>query len=164
MSMSWFGDLIGLGLRSLIGFGVMFSLLYWAINVRARMWRELAGRYGKTNNAPVLARKFPDVVVILNIKDKHLRMGWHQNYYVYYGTIISVLEDGILISSIPPASFSCKDIYLPFSEMDIGPHPWMLWTEPYAISMDKASDLTVIIGRDTLQWLRQHTGRTPFHP
>lgn len=164
MSMDWFGDLIGLGFRSLIGFGVMFGLLFWVVNLQAEMWRALVARYGQAKQTPVIARKIPETIVISKSDYKGVRLGWRQDYASYSWTIISVLEDGLLISAIPPVNLVCKDIYLPFDAMDIGPHPWRLWKESYAISMNKASDLIVIIGQDTLQWLRQNTGRAPFYP
>jgi hypothetical protein len=164
--MDWFGDLIGLGFRSLIGFGVLFGLLYWAFNVQAKMWRALTTRYAKAKQKPVLARKFPETIVIYDSAVKGWQLGGRPKYTTYFGTTISTLEDGLLISAIPPINFipPFKDIYLPFREMDITSHPWMLWNEAYAISMDKASDLNVIFSQDTLQWLRQNTRRAPFHP
>jgi hypothetical protein len=162
--MDWFGDLIGLGFRSLIGFGVLFGLLFWSVDIQAKMWRALVACYGQAKQTPVLARKIPETIVIFKGDYNSLRFGWRQNYMLYAGASFSILEDGLLITALPPGNIIFKDIYLPFDEMKIGPHPWMLWKEPYAISMDKASDLVVIIGQDTLQWLRQNTGAAPFHP
>jgi hypothetical protein len=162
--MVWLGDLIGLGFRSLIGFGVLFALLYFSVNLHAKMWRALAAHYGQSKQTLVLARKIPETIVISKSGYKGLGVGWRQGYGLYSWTIISVLEDGLLISAIPPVNFVCKDIYLPFDGMTIERHPWRLWQEPYAISMDKASDLMIIIGQDTLQWLRQNTGRAPIYP
>lgn len=164
MSMDGFGDWIGLGFRSLIGFGVLFGLLFLAVNLHAKMWRALVARYGQTKRTPVLARKIPETIVILKSDHNRLRFGWHQNYMQYNGTIISIIEDGLLISATPPNNIIYKEIYLPFNEIKIGSYLWMLWKEPYAISMDKASDLKVIISQDTLQWLRRNTGRAPFCP
>ena len=161
--MDWFGDIIGLGFRGLIGFGVLFGLLFLSVHLQAKMWRALVACYGQAKQTPVLARKIPETIVISKSDDNILRFGWCQNYENYNWTIISILEDGLLISSITPVNTICKDIYLPFDEMEIEPHPWMLWEEPYAISMDKAPDLKVIIGQDTLKWLRQNTGRAPFN-
>ena len=163
MSMVWLGDLIGLGFRSLIGFGVLFGLLYLSVNLHAKMWRALAAHCGQSKQTLVLARKIPETIVISKSGYKGLGVGWRQGYGLYSWTIISVLEDGLLISAIPPVNFVCKDIYLPFDGMTIERHPWMAWQEPYAISMDKATDLMIIIGQDTLQWLRQITGRGLFH-
>jgi hypothetical protein len=163
MSIDWFGDLIGLGIRSLIGFGVLFSLLYLSVNLQAKMWRALRAHYCQAKHMPVIARKIPETIVMFKSDDKILRFGWRQNYAVYYWSIISIVEDGLLISAIPPVNLVCKDIYLPFEEMNITPHSWMLWEEPYAISMNQASDLMLIIGQETLRWLRQNTRRAPFH-
>lgn len=166
MSVDGFGDLIELGFRSLIGFGVLFGLLFWAFHVQAKMWRALVARYGQANQTPVLARKFPETIVIYNAAVKGWQLGGRPKYTTYYGTTISVLGDGLLISALPPIHLidPFKDIYLPFNEMDLRSHPWMQWKEPYAISMDNASDLKVIISQDTLQWLRQATGRASFGP
>ncbi|MEI8146592.1 MAG: hypothetical protein WCH83_14120 [Alphaproteobacteria bacterium] len=166
MSMDWLGDLIELGFRSLIGFGVLFGLLFWAFNVQGKMWRALVARYGQAKQRTVLGRKFPETIVIYNSSVQGWQLGGRPKYTTYFGTTISALDNGLLISAIPPIKFiyPFKDIYLPFNEMKIGPHPWMLWNEAYAISMDKASDLKVIISQDTLQWLRRNTGRAPFHP
>lgn len=164
MSMDWFGDLFGLWFPSLIGFGVFFGLLYLSVNLQANMWRSLVTHHGNFKYTPVIARKTPETIVISKAGYKGLRLGWRQSYGLYSWTIISVLEDGLLISAIPPVNLVCKDIYLPFDVMNIEPHPWMLWQEPYAISIDKTSDIIVIIGQDTLQWIRQHTGRPPFYP
>jgi hypothetical protein len=162
--MDWFGDLIGLGFRSLIGFGVLFGLLSWALNVQVKMWRELVARYGQTKQTPVLARKIPETIVIYNSAVKGWQLGGRPKYTTYFGTIISVMEDGLFISAIPPVNLVLKGIYLPFDEMKIEHHPWMLWKDPCAISMHKASNLKVIIGQDTLQWLRQNTGQAPYCP
>jgi hypothetical protein len=138
--MDWFGDLSGLWFRSLIGFGVLFGLLFLSFYLQAKMWRALVACYGQAKQTPVLARKIPETIVISKSDDNILRFGWRQNYGNYNWTIISILKDGLLISSITPVNTICKDIYLPFDEMKIEPHPWMLWEEPYAISMDKAPD------------------------
>ena len=164
MSIDWFGDLIVLGFRILIGFGLLFGLLWLSVNLQAKNWRALGVHYGQCNHMPSLARKIPETIVIFKGEGNSLRFGWRQNYTYYYWSIISVLEDGLLISAIFPVSIFCKAIYLPFEEMHIAPCSWMMWEEPYAISMDKASDLTVIIGKDTLYWLRQNTGRAPVCP
>jgi hypothetical protein len=162
MSLDWLGDFIGLGFRSLIGFGVLFGLLYVSLNLQAKMWRALAAHYGQAMHTPVLARKIPETIVIAKRGANGWQQGWRQGFMRYPWTIVSVLEDGLLISAIPPVNLFCKDIYLPFDVMKIERHSWMLWQDPYAISMDKASDLIVIIGQDTLHWLRQNTGRIPF--
>jgi hypothetical protein len=166
MSIGWFGDLIDLGFRSLIGFGGLFGLLFWVNSVQAKMWRALAALYGQSTQTPVLARKFPETIVIYNSAVRGWQLGGRPKYTTYFGTTISTLEDGLLISAVPLINFiyPSKKIYLPFSEMRTARHSWMLWKEPYAISMDKASHLKVIIGQDTLQWLRQNTRRAPFYP
>ena len=164
MSLGWFGDLIELVFLSLIGFGVFFGLAFWGLYRSSEMWRALAARYGQAKHTPVLARKIPETIVISEAGSNGWRLGWRQGYALYSWTIIEVLEDGLLISAIPPVNLVCKEIYLPFDMMTIKSHPWMLWQEPYAISMKKAPDLMLIIGLDTSQWIRRNTGYAPFPP
>ncbi len=159
MVVDGFGDLIGLVFRSLIGFGVFFGLLYWAFNVQARMWRALVASYGQARQAPVLARKIPETIVINDTTVKGWQLGGRPKYQTYFGTIISVLEDGLLISAIPPISFisAYKGIYLPFCEMKLEPYPWMLWKKPYAISMNKR------IQPESHHWSGHGTMASPKH-
>ena len=83
-------------------------------------------------------------------------------YRAYAGAKIAIHNDGLALSLIPPFNVLCPPIYLPFDRMVLERTHWALWPEPFAIRMHGLPDVDIIVGRDTVQWLRQGTDRPPF--
>ena len=63
--------------------------------------------------------------------------------------------DAVPIGENPP-------IELPFDEMELRRTDWALWPEPYTLQMRRLGGLDIIVGRDTVQWLKRHTDVLPF--
>ena len=90
--------------------------------------------------------------------------GRPSTYRQYAGLRLALHPHGIsaCLIPIPPLNLGCRPLFLPFDEMTVAPTDWMLWPDPIALQMRRAADLDIILGRDTLRWIREHVDRPPF--
>jgi len=147
---------------TLIGLAVFLAIMWLAARYHSRMWRMVAAQYaGKAGN--FVARKLPETIVIAGRVDAALAFR-PRDYRQYAGAILTLREDALAVSLIPPFNIFCPPILLPFDEMVLAPTAWALWTKPYAIRMKQLSEIDIIVGRDTVQWIRSRTDAAPFGP
>jgi hypothetical protein len=146
---------------TLIGLAVFLAIMWLAARYHSRMWRMVAAQYaGKAGN--FVARKLPETIVIAGRVDAALAFR-PRDYRQYAGAILTLREDALAVSLIPPFNIFCPPILLPFGEMTLAPTAWALWPdEPYAIRMKRLPEIDIIVGRDTVQWIRSRTDAAPF--
>ena len=146
---------------SLLGVAV-FAIIIWAITKsHFHMWRLASTRYQMRKEAPALGRKLETIVIT------HRASGPFEGdarYRQYAGTIVAVTGRGLRLSliPIPPLNIMAPALFLPFDEMAIERTSWALWTEPFALRMTNLPDIDIILGRDTVQWIRSRTSEPPF--
>lgn len=145
-----------------LGAAVFFVLIWWLARVHSHMWRLASARYaGRATSARIATKAIDTIVITARGSSGPLYTG-NMAYRVYPGVKITIHEDGLALSLIPPLNIMCPPMYLPFDEMHLEQTYWALWPEPFAIRMQALSDVDIILGRDTVQWLRSGTDRSPF--
>lgn len=143
---------------ALIGIAVFVGLMVWVARNHSFMWRRLAARYAGARRHGAIATKL-EVWVIAERGS-----GKPSAYRQYAGLRLALHPDGISawVIPIPPLNVGCPPLFLPFAEMTIADTDWMLWRDPAALRMRRAPELDIIIGRDTLRWIREHVDAPPF--
>jgi hypothetical protein len=149
-------------IATFIGAAVFVALMWWVARAHSRMWRFVSACYaGRAAPAPIAVRTIDTIVIAARGSVGPLYTG-NTAYRAYAGAKIAVYEDGLALSLIPPFNIMCPPIHLPFGEMDLERTDWALWPEPFAIRMKRLPEIDIILGRDTVQWLRARTDRPPF--
>ena len=132
--------------------------MLWVARTHSNMWRRLADRYAGSLRQGAVATKL-DVWVIAErgVEDP---LAFRQ----YAGLRLALHPDGISawLVAIPPLNLGCRSLFLPFAEMEVADTDWMLWTDPVALRMRRAPALDIVIGRDTLHWIREYIDAPPF--
>ena len=147
---------------SLLGAAVFVIVIWTIAKTYSHMWRLVSARYRMRRKTPVLARKLETVVVVH--RGALRPFAGDARYRQYAGTILAVTERGLRLSliPIPPLNILAPALFLPFDEMALERTDWALWTEPFALRMRNLPDIDIILGRDTVQWIRSRTGEPPF--
>lgn len=146
---------------SLFGLAVFVAIMWWVVKAHSRMWRLVADRYSGLAGGPAIARKL-ETIVITRRGDLGSMVSGNANFRQYAGTVMTVTRQGLQLSLVPPLNVMCPPLLLPFDQMSLERTSWALWPEPYAIRMTSLPDIDIIIGRDTVRWLRAQTDRAPF--
>ena len=143
---------------ALIGMAVFLGLMLWVARSHAFMWRKLAAPYAAPRREGAIATKLEIWVIAERGSGNPL------THRQYAGLRLALHPDGISawLIPIPPLNFGCKPLFLPFAEMEVADTDWMLWTDPVALRMRRAPALDIVIGRDTLGWIREHIDAPPF--
>jgi hypothetical protein len=145
----------------LAALAIFVGLMWWFAKAHSHMWRLVAARYRGNPPSAAIARKLEVTVIAarsLRIPDP-LHNPAHRHYP---GLILAVHDEGLALSLVPPFNIMCSRLFLPFDEMDLKQTDWALWPDPFAIRMRRLPDIDIIIGRDTVRWLRQIVERAPF--
>jgi hypothetical protein len=156
------GEMVAIAFRTLFGGAIVFVLLYVATRAHTTLWRVMADAYPYTKRGLFLARKIPETFVITKTGQKWGMPWFNPAYATYSWAYVSVLEDGLLISALPPASLICKPIFLPFHEMKTGAYPWMVWDSPVGLFMAKTPEWVIVLGRETAAWVGETTDAAAF--
>lgn len=138
-----------------IGLAVFAALMWWIARSHSHMWRRVAARYGGKRRDP-LARKVPETIVIAG------RIPGVGDYRQYAGASVGIHRNGLSLSLVPPLNLMCSPLFLPFDRMELASTYWAMWPEPMAIRMAGLPDIDIIVGNDTVRWLREHSGAAPF--
>lgn len=150
------------GAASLIGLAIFVVVMWMIAKSHARMWRRVSARYGERERFPSVATKLESIVVAQRGALKPFDA--NAQYRQYAGTILSVAKSGLRLSlvPIPPLNIMAPALFLPFDEMTLHRTNWALWSEPFAIGMKGLHDIDIILGRETVAWIRSRTDRPPF--
>jgi hypothetical protein len=154
---------------SLLGTGVFAGLVIWGTLNHSYLWRRVAAAYPKPDALPEARGKILESIIItkrpepaLESNDIVKRPGPTLGqkvalpYRLYAGVKLSVVDGGLLLSSLLPFNIVHSPIYLPFAEMTISPTWWAMWPEPAAIRMTLLPDTDIILGQKAAQWLYEH--------
>ena len=141
-----------------IGMAVFLGLMLWVARTHSTMWRRLAERYAGPRRQGAIATKLELWVIA------ERGLGDPLAFRQYSGLRLALHADGISawLIPIPPLNLGCPPLFLPFAEMEVADTDWMLWTDPVALRMRRAPALDIVIGRDTLRWIREHIDAPPF--
>ncbi|WP_037502573.1 hypothetical protein [Sphingomonas jaspsi] len=145
-----------------VGAATVWALLFWLAKSNAGMWSQVAARYSGVSREARVGRKVPETIVIAERGPADRTWVARLRYRQYATTILSVHDDGIALTQIPPFGAFCRPLFLPFVEMELAPTDWMLWREPMAIRMHELPTTDIILGRDTIRWIRSQTDVFPF--
>ena len=137
---------------------IVIFILWFAARSHARMWQLALPRYSRKATSTAIGRKLEAIVIAARGMDMPIPVRNWRNYPV----MLAVHEDGISLSLMPPLNPLCSPLFLPFDEMALERTDWALWPEPFALRMRRLSDTDIIIGRDTVRWIREHIDREPF--
>ena len=151
--MTWTSFFLGM-----IGAAVFIGLMIWVARSHSAMWRSLAIRYAGPRRGGAIATKLEVFVIAERGAARPFA------YRQYAGLRLALHPDGISawLIPIPPLNLGCKPLFLPLADMAVAETDWMLWSAPVALRMRHAPELDVIIGRDTLAWIRAHIDAPPF--
>lgn len=144
-----------------LGLCVFALLMWWIVKSHSHMWRLVRAAYPKRTSVPV-GGEILDTVVIASRGMSGPTLKADLNYRQYAGALIAVTDRAICLALVPPFNISCSPIELPFDEMELHPTDWALWSDPKAIRMRALKDIDIILGQDTIRWLRQQTTQGPF--
>ncbi|HZB70303.1 MAG TPA: hypothetical protein VE403_08070 [Sphingomicrobium sp.] len=149
-------------IATLIGAAVFVVLIWWIARAHSRMWRLVLASYaGRGTSAPIATRRMDTIIIAARGSTGPLYTG-NIAYRSYPGVNVTVHENGLALSPIPPFKIMCPSIHLPFDEMDLERTDWAFWPEPFAIRMKRLPEIDIILARDTVQWLRGRADRPPF--
>ena len=145
-----------------LGAAVFIGLMWYFARAHSFQWRAVSQAYARRSRKPPLARKPMDTIVIAERGATGPLasggLGWRQ----YPGVRIEVHEDALALSLIPPFDVMCPPLLLPYDEMETVPTGWALWPDPVAIRMKRAPKVDIVIARDCVRWLREHSDAGPF--
>jgi hypothetical protein len=149
-------------IATVIGAAVFVALIWWIARAHSRMWRFVSASYaGRGASVPIATKPMDTIVIAARGSAGPLYTG-NMAYRAYAGAKITVYEDGLALSLIAPFNVMCPPVHLPFDEMELKQTSWALWPEPFALRMKRVPAIDIILGRDTVQWLRGRTDRPPF--
>ena len=145
---------------SLLGLAVFFALMWAIARVHAFMWRRVSAQYVRRGNARSSSTKLETIV----IAQRGVLSPFNGQVRQYAGTLLSASDHGLSLSLIPmpPLNILAPPIFLPFDEMTLASTNWALWPEPFAIRMKRLPEIDIIIGRETVAWIRGRADRPPF--
>jgi hypothetical protein len=126
------------------------------------MWRSVSADYPRRSGSRVITKKSLDTIVITRRGASGPIVMGNVEYRQYPGVLLAVHDKCLSISLWPPFNVLCPTIELPFDEMELRQTYWALWPEPFALRMRRRKDVDIILGSDTVQWLRSHTDSSPF--
>ena len=136
-------------------------VLWYALQLHAHMWRQVAARYRGKPSSTATARKL-EVAVIAQRDIRLPNPQLNPRFRNYPGLLMAIHDEGLEFSLIAPFSLMCPPLFFPFDEMELKQTYWALWPEPFAIRMRRLPDVDIIVGRDTVRWIREHIDRAPF--
>ena len=142
-------------------FAIVVFILWFALRSNAHMWRLVAAHYRGKPPSAAIARKL-EVTVIAARDMRMLNPFRNPRYRNYPGLMLAIHDEGLALSLVPPFNILCPPLFLPFDEMELKPTDWALWHAPFAIRMRRLPETDIIVGRETVGWLRQHIDRAPF--
>lgn len=136
-------------------------ILWSALRAHAHMWRQVAARYrGKPSSTSIALKLEVAVFAARGLRGPDAFR--NSEYRHYAGLFISVHDQGLALSLVPPFNIMCPALFLPFDHMELKQTDWALWRDPFAIRMRQLPHIDIIIGRETVRWLREYVDKTPF--
>jgi len=153
---------------TLFGTAVFAMLLTWIVRANAAMWGVIAASYADSSPRPVIARRFPEQVVIA---------AGGLAFRSYVPLTVRIHAEGISLRLLPPFSLSCPPLFLPFPEMTCRRTDWYLNAPSFAMRLARA-DADIILTEELWNWIRsntdltlsygsdarRHAGQAPIHP
>ena len=145
----------------LVALAIFLGLMWFVARAHSHMWRQAAARYSRRNRLQSRARKLDSIVIAKRGASGGLPFGTAD--FRVYPIMIGIHDTGLSMSVIPPLNLvMCPPLFLSFDEMKLEETTWALWPSPYAIRMRQSPDFDIIVGRDTVRWVREYTDRAPF--
>jgi hypothetical protein len=151
----WSAVTIGLALVLVV------FILWFAVRLHAHMWRRVAARYRGTPASAAVARKLETMVIAARDMRTPDRLG-SGAYRQYPALMLAAHAEGLALSLVPPFNIMCPPLFLRFDEMELKQTEWALWPDPFVLRMRALPDVDIIVGRDTVRWLREYVDRSPF--
>ena len=146
---------------SLVALAIVAGLMWFFAKAHSRMWRLAVARYAGSPRSPKIASKIETAIITTRGAIGGLYTG-NLRYRVYPGLLVAIHENGVALSLIPPLNIMCPALFLPFEEMELKPTDWALWRDPLAVRMRQSPDIDIIVDREAVRWIREHTDRAPF--
>ena len=143
----------------LAALAIFVGLMWWVVKAHSHMWRLVAARYRGTPASARIARKLETAMIATRGLRAPNPFGKH---YRRYTVLLDIHDEGLALIVVPPFNIMCPPLFLPFDEMELKPTDWALWPDPFAIRMRRLPETDIIIGRDTVRWIREHADRAPF--
>lgn len=146
-----FGRLIPMLLGAIVFWGVMLAIA----RTHARQWRRVAAHFGRrARGAKVSATRLETIVIMSRDADDGTILGPLQ--FRQYPALLTVHEDGLSIRAVPLLGVMCAPLLIRYDDMALKPTSWMLWRDPYALRMRGLDGTEIVLGDDTVRWLRDH--------
>ena len=121
----------------------------------------VAARYANKPSRPLIARKFPESVIMTAGFDPARQLP-RSGYRFYGGCILQCYEDGLALDQIPPLNVMCPKLFLPFQSMEIHETSWGFSDDAFAIRMDHLQEVDIIVDKEVVQWMRGNANPPPF--
>ena len=132
---------------TLLGAAVFAGLVTWLVQAHSAMWRRVASAYAGRSDDAVLARKFPEQVLIA---------GHGIAFRSYVPVTVRIHEKGISLTLWLPFSLACPPLFLPFDEMSCRRTDWYLNAPSFAIRLARA-EVDVIVGDSLWNWIESNS-------
>ena len=140
---------------------ILLFIMWFALRLHSHMWRQVSSRYRGKPASTKIARKLETTVIAARGLRSLVRFRI-RDHRKYAGLLIDIHVQGLALSLLPPFNIMCPPVFLPFDEMDLNVTDWALWSEPYAIRMRRLPEIDIILGPETVRWIRDHVDRAPF--
>ena len=144
-----------------VAVAIFLYIIWFALRSHSHMWRLVAASYGGKPASAAIARKLETIVIATRGLRTPNPFG-KLRYRNYAGLILTVHDDGLSLSLIPLFNIWYPRLFLPFDEMELKQTDWALWPEPFAARMQRLHEIDIILGRDSVRWIREHTNQPPF--
>jgi hypothetical protein len=148
--------------RSIFGQGVFLGFIFLAARMHSRKWREVAGQYARRDQASFTVNKWPETIIVTRRGAAGGIYTGIVDYQRYAGVRVSIRQDGIGLSLIPPLNVMSPPLFLPFSEMTVRTARWDLWSGLLAIRMPGLPEIDLVISRRLADWIQRQTPGSPF--
>lgn len=66
------------------------------------------------------------------------------------------MRTGCRSAPVPLLGVLCAPLFIRLGDMALKRTSWMLWRDPYALGMRGLDETAIILGDDTVPWLRGH--------
>ncbi len=145
---------------TVVGLAVFLGLLWWLARMHSWWWRIVGARYASEATRPLIARKFPETVIITarpEAKPARSKFG----YRLYGVCRIAIHDGGMSISQPAPFNVLCPPLLLPFDQMELRATDWGL-SQVYSLRMRQTPGTDIIVFPRVVRWIREHVDRAPF--
>lgn len=138
-------------ISGLFGLGLVLFLLHTIYSRNSNHWRYLADHYGGVWREPSVEKWG-----YLNLYGKFpVSKGYNSSFK------IGLHQEGITLRMIiPPDSFYCKPLFIPYGDIKGWNQSWYLNAESVELELKNATEVKLVMPRSEIDWIKSFGGKT----